>query len=48
MHRWKTEWIEVAENLVREEYKNNYEIKDQEDNKQDNHVKKVLIVHCSL
>jgi hypothetical protein len=46
-HHWKTEWIEVAEDLVCED-KKNYEIKDQEDNEQDNHVKKVLIVHCSL
>jgi len=25
VHKWKTEWIEVAEDLVRDEYKNNYE-----------------------
>jgi hypothetical protein len=29
VHKWKTEWIEVAEDLVRDEYKRCYEDKEE-------------------
>ena len=29
MHKWKTEWIEIAEDLVRDEYARRYEGKEE-------------------
>ena len=48
-HNWKAEWIEVAEDLVHEVYKRDYEVKEKsnkEADKPDDQGKKVPT--CSL